>query len=214
MVLMTPSHMVLNSVKVMVKSESSFFSIGNKKKSSGARSGEWGGGGESPRWSSLPGRLHQLRDVNRCDVPVEDPLSRDQVGPFLPERLQKPLQGESPRWSSSPGRLHQLRDVNRCVVPVEDPLSSDQVGPFLPERLQKPPQGINNVCRIDLHAPGDVVGVHYALIVEEHEHHLLGVVDDDFGFNGAWCALFKPLHQLCLVSGVCIETVLSSIVTI
>jgi hypothetical protein len=39
--------MVLNSVKVKVKPESSFFSVGNKKKSAGARSGEWGGWGIS-----------------------------------------------------------------------------------------------------------------------------------------------------------------------
>jgi hypothetical protein len=43
-VLTTPSHMVLNFVRVMVKPESSFFSFGNKKKSADARSGEWGGG--------------------------------------------------------------------------------------------------------------------------------------------------------------------------
>jgi hypothetical protein len=39
-VLMTPYHMVLNSMKVKVKLKSSFFSVGNKKKSTGARSGE------------------------------------------------------------------------------------------------------------------------------------------------------------------------------
>jgi hypothetical protein len=39
-VLMTPYHMVLNSMKVKVKLKSSFFSVGNKKKSIGARSGE------------------------------------------------------------------------------------------------------------------------------------------------------------------------------
>jgi hypothetical protein len=53
--LMTPSHMVLNSVKVKVKPESFFFSVRKMKKS------EWQGqeskgGGELAGSSSAPGK--------------------------------------------------------------------------------------------------------------------------------------------------------------
>jgi hypothetical protein len=57
MVLMTPSHMVLTSMKVKVKPESFFYSIRNKKKFAGARSGEWGGesDGWQPGWAFSSG---------------------------------------------------------------------------------------------------------------------------------------------------------------
>jgi hypothetical protein len=43
-VLMTPSHFVLNSSRDKIRPSSSLFSVRNKKKSAGARSGEWGEG--------------------------------------------------------------------------------------------------------------------------------------------------------------------------
>jgi hypothetical protein len=97
--------MVLNCVKVKVKPESSFFNVGNKKKSAGARSGKWGGG-EGISWESLP----YLCSVNRHIVLVEEPLPGDKVGPFLPERLQKSLQGI---YNVGRGDRHAPGDVIR-----------------------------------------------------------------------------------------------------
>jgi hypothetical protein len=64
----------------------SFFSIRNKKKSTGARSGRVG--------NLLDGfllqvRLHQLCGMDQHIVPVQEPLPGDQVGPSLPESLHK-----------------------------------------------------------------------------------------------------------------------------
>jgi hypothetical protein len=78
MVLMTPSHMVLNSMKVKVKPESFFLASGTRRSPQG-QGQESGGGG--------------------------------------------------------------------------DQMDGNQVGPFFLERLQKPSSGINNVGRIDSHAP-------------------------------------------------------------
>jgi hypothetical protein len=110
--------------------------------------------------------------------------------------------------------LHYLRGVNRRVVPVKESLPGNKFGPFLPERLQESPQGINDVGRVDRNAPGDVIRIHHALILEKRKHHLLGTCGGDFGLDRAWRALFSHCMDWRLVSGVCMETALSSFVTI
>ncbi len=75
--------------------------------------------------------------------------------------------------------MHNSGGVYSSIVLVEKPLPGQPLRPLLPQVLHESAQGLHNVVSIDLHPPGDDVGVDKVPAIEEGLQHLLGAASLD-----------------------------------